>query len=433
MFTVLVAVSIAAGALLDAQQVSAPEPLTALSANRGMPQGSPAEQRIAAIRRRLDKEPARADSWSELAIALARRARETGNPDYYDEAWKASETSLRVAPGNHEGRKAQVWILLGQHEYRRAVELAEQINRAVPDDVLVYGFLSDGYVELGRYDEAETAVQWMLDMRPGNVPGLTRAAHLRELFGEHEGAVEFMDTAFRRTPDNEVEDRAWIMTQIAHLSLLTCRTEAADRILGEALKLFPEYHYALAQQRELRWQQGRVDEAVAAARRHVAAAPHPENRFELGVALHRTGRLDEATSIWQQFEADARAEMDNWDNANIELITYYADYAGRPHDALMVARKQSARQKDVRTLEALAWALHRNGQSREAAIEMKKALDVGIRQPVTFYRAGVIAAAAGAPGEAKRYLDSSVAMCGTSIVADAARDALRDLTTVANK
>ena len=30
----------------------------------------------------------------------------------------------------------------------------------------------------------------MLDMRPGNVPGLTRAAYLRELFGDHERAVE---------------------------------------------------------------------------------------------------------------------------------------------------------------------------------------------------------------------------------------------------
>ena len=95
--------------------------------------------------------------------------------------------------------------------------------------MLVYGFLVDGYTELGRYAEAEKAAQWMLDLRPGNVPALTRAAHLRELFGDHEGAVELMDTSYRRTADAEVEDRAWILTQIAHLSLLTCRTEAAER------------------------------------------------------------------------------------------------------------------------------------------------------------------------------------------------------------
>ena len=30
----------------------------------------------------------------------------------------------------------------------------------------------------------------MLDLRPGNLPGLTRAAYLRELFGDLDGSVE---------------------------------------------------------------------------------------------------------------------------------------------------------------------------------------------------------------------------------------------------
>ena len=53
--------------------------------------------------------------------------------------------------------------------------------------MLVYGFLVDAYAELGDYAEAEKAAQWMLDLRPGNVPGLTRAAYLRELFGDLDG------------------------------------------------------------------------------------------------------------------------------------------------------------------------------------------------------------------------------------------------------
>ena len=72
-----------------------------------------------------------------------------------------------------------------------------------------------------------------------------------------------MDTAYRRTADAELEDRAWILTQIAHLSLLTCRTDAAERLLTEALTLFPNYHYALAQMAEVRTQQSRLSDAVA--------------------------------------------------------------------------------------------------------------------------------------------------------------------------
>lgn len=410
---------------LHAQQAAPPpsasSPLVALASERGSPTGSPAERRIASARQLLAGGPKRADGWNELALALSRRARETADPTYYREAWAATERSLQLEPGNLEGRKVQVWILLGQHEFARAVEAAEQLNRAVPDDVLIYGFLVDGYVELGRYIDAEKAAQWMLDIRPGNVPGLTRAAHLRELFGDHEGAVELMDTAYRRTAVSEIEDRAWILTQIAHLSLLTCRNEAAEQLLTEALTVFPNYHYALAQLAEVRLQQRRVTEAVTLRQRHFDVASHPENQFELGVALHRAGRTEDAQSAWREFEAAARREMDSWDNANIELIYYYADYADRPADALRLAQKEATRRQDVRTLEALAWALHQSGQSRQALIEMEKALTVGIKQPISFYHAGAIAAGAGRSNDARRYLNQSLSTCGASAVAESAR------------
>ena len=405
-------------------------PLSALASAGAAATGTPAEKRIAAARKALSADPKRVDALNDLALGLSRRARETGDPAFYKEAWAATERSLQIQAGNLEARKLQVWILLGQHDFPRAVEAAEQINRTFPDDVLVYGFLADGYVELGKYAEAEKAAQWMLDMRPGNVPGLTRAAHLRELFGDHGGAVELMDTAHQRTADGEVEDRAWILTQIAHLSLLTCRTDAAEQLLDNALTLFPNYHYGLAQLAEVRLQQGRASDAVAMRERHYAAAPHPENQYELGVALERAGRSADARAAWREFEAAARREMAGWDNANIELIYYYADHANRPADALSLARSESARRSDVRTLEALAWALHKNGQSREASLEMAKALAVGIKDPVSFYRAGAIAQAAGASGDAKRFLEESVSMCKSSKVADSARALLGGMTTV---
>lgn len=409
------------GLTLHAQQMEGRSPLAALSAERGGASASPAARRIAAARQEIARDGSRVEPWNELALALARRARETANPAFYAEAWQATERSLALQPDNLEGRKLQAWILLGQHEFARAVDAAEKLNKAVPDDVLVYGLLVDGYVQLGQYDKAETAAQWMLDMRPGNVPGLTRGAHLRELFGDHAGAVEFMDAAYRRTPDNELEDRAWILTQIGHLSLLTGRLQAAEQVLGDALALFPEYHYALAAMADVRMQQGRVDDAVALRERHFAAAPHPENQYELGVALARAGRMDDAKAAWDAFERAALKESSNWDNANIELVYYYADHAGRPAEALALAEREAARRRDVRTLEALAWAMHRSGKSKEALVPMKKALAVGIKDAVSFYHAGAIALAAGAASDARSYLEQSVATCSTAPVSADAR------------
>lgn len=386
--------SVLLAGILSASPLVAQDRADDRRASSGAGLQSPAEQRMAAARAMLKRDDTSVDGWNELALALARRARETADPDFYRQASDAVARARAIAPGDFTARKLQVWILLGQHEFAPAVAAAEQLNREVPDDVLVYGFLVDGYTELGRYADAEKAAQWMLDLRPGNVPGLTRAAHLRELFGDHSGAVELMDTAYRRTPDGEVEDRAWILTHIAHLSLLSGRLEAAEAMLGEALRLMPDYHYALAQLAELRTQQGRADEAVAVRERHVAVAPHPENRYELGVALQRAGRLAEARVAFAAFEAAAQAERDNWDNANVELIYHYAA-DGRAADALALATSEAARRGDVRTKEAHAWALHVNGRHAAARAAIDAVLAVGVRQPQTYARAAAIAAAQG--------------------------------------
>ena len=111
---------------------------------------------------------------------------------------------------------------------RQLLEEAQKLNKKMPDDVMVWGFLTDANVELGNYKDAENAAQWMLNLRPGNLPALTRAAYLRELFGDPEGALELMQMALDSTPPSEVEDRAWITTQMAHLKLAEGKTEQAE-------------------------------------------------------------------------------------------------------------------------------------------------------------------------------------------------------------
>ena len=119
--------------------------------------------------------------------------------------------------------------------------------------------------------------------------------------------------------------------------------------------------------------------------------------------------------------------MQKWDSANIELIYYYADHADRAAEALTLARREAARRQDVRTLEALAWALHQNGQSSAARKEIDKVLAVGVTQPATFYRAAAIAASQGDAAKAREYATRSVGMCGSSSFASAARGVLAEL------
>jgi tetratricopeptide (TPR) repeat protein len=342
---------------------------------------SPAESRISAARAAIDSSPSVSRGYSDLALALARRARETSDPSYYRQAEEALERALAISPGDFEARKVQAWVRLGQHRFADAHALARDLNQQAPDDVMVYGLLTDASVELGRYDEAEKAAQWMLDIRPGNVPGLTRAAYLRELFGDLEGARELMQMALDQTPASETEDRAWILTQIGHLHLLEGDTARAERVLRQALDAFPGYHYALGNLARVRTAQGRYAEAASLLRERQAAADHPENRYELAEALERAGEKKEARAVFAEFEKAARAESDGPDNANRELIFYYTDHARKPDEALRIASAEAAGRQDVYTLDAYAWALWAKGRRGEARDTLRKALAVGVRDP----------------------------------------------------
>jgi tetratricopeptide (TPR) repeat protein len=349
---------------------------------------SPAEQAIEAARKAVAAAPDLADRHATLAIAFARRARETSDTAYYGRAEEAIARSLQLAPDNFEALKARTWVLLGRHEFAQALEVAKALNKRRPDDVLVYGFLTDSHVELGQYAEAEAACQWMLDLRPGNIPAFTRAAYLREIFGDLEGAIELMSQAYRRTQPAEVEDRAWMLTQLSHLELTAGRTANAERLSQEALMLFPAYHYALGTMAKVRTAQKRYAEAAQLLKQRYDAAPHPENLYALAEAYEKAGRRDEAQAAYKDFEARALAESQSWDNANRELIFYYA--TRRPAEALRLAELEASRRQDVYTLDAYAWALYKNRRPAEARRHIERALAVGIKDPEVLARASLI-------------------------------------------
>ena len=385
---------------------------------------SSAQQKIIQAQAQINKDPKRYQAYNQLAMALARRARETSDVSFYDKADAALAKSFEISPGNLEGQKVQAWILLGKHEFAKAGELAKQLNEKWPDDVLVYGYLVDANVEMGNYPAAEEAAQWMLDLRPGNVPGLTRAAYLRELFGDVDGAIELMEMAYRQTPPNEFEDRAWILTQIAHLRFSTGDFKTADRILQQALALFPNYHYVLANLAKVRTAQGKMAEAAELLEQRYRNAPHAENAYDLGVALARAGRRENADALFAEFEAKARKEIEFADNANRELIFYYADHVNRPDEALRIAAREIERRKDVYTLDAYGWALAMNGRNDEARQQLHAALSVGVRDAQLFYHAGIIEERAGDVARAAQLLRESLQLNPVSEYAAAARAAL---------
>jgi tetratricopeptide (TPR) repeat protein len=386
---------------------------------------SPAAQDIAEADRAISDKPTQHVGYDLLATALVRRAQETFDVSFYAQAEDAVKKSLEIAPNNVDAQKIHVSILLGEHEYPIALEIAKTLNKRVPDDAMVYGLLTDANVELGNYKDAETAAQWMLNLRPGNRPALTRAAHLRELFGDAEGAYELMDMAYQSTASTETKERAWILTQMGELRLASGNTDAAEKLFQQALKYIPNYPSTLGYLARVRITQKRYAEAVVLLRQRYQGVPKAENLYELAEALQLAGRGSEATRAFADFETKSQLESSRKYNSNRKLVLYYADYAQQPAEALKVAQQEYAWRHDVYTLDAYSWALHVNGQNAAARRQIESALAVGVRDAKLFRHAGEIALGTGDIEAAKLYLKQSVEL--NTMESEQARIALAGL------
>jgi tetratricopeptide (TPR) repeat protein len=405
-------------ALLAAPIVFAQAPLNTVT---------PAEQKIAWAKAAMKTHPDHNQPYNDLAAAYVQRVRETADPSYYVPAETSVQKSFQIAPDNLEGQKARLMILLGRGEFGQALGLAKALNKGTPDDVLVYGFIADAAIGLGDYGVAEDAVQWMLDMRPGNIPGLLRGAALRRLYGDMRGASDFYSQAYQQMAPTQTEELAWTLTQMADLQLSTGELDGAEKLLHSALQEFPGYYAALEGLARVQTARQHYSEAADLLRQRNLRFPTAASRYALAQALERADEATEAGLAYTDFVTTARPLMGASDNANGELISYYLGSGHDSAEALRIAQIEIARRHDVNTLDAYAWALSGNGRYQDAQKQIALALAVGVREAKIFYHAGTIAANLHDRALATRYLNESVQLDPSSESAEAARKALQEL------
>jgi predicted Zn-dependent protease len=372
---------------------------------------STAKQGIAEACKAISEKPKEYAGYNLLATALVLRAQETFDAAFYAQAEEAVKKSFALSPDNFETQKIQVSVLMGKHEYPTALEQAQALNKRVPDDLTVYALLTDAEVELGKYDDAEDSATWMLNLRRGNRPAYIRAARLREIFGDADGAYEMADLALQSTIPSETGERASLLTQMGHFRLASGNIGAAEKLFQQALATFPGYPCALENLAQVRITQKRYTEAVGLLQqRYQGVASRGGNLYDLAEALQLAGRNDEAKKAFSEFETKSLLESGKKDNSNRELVFYYSDHVRQPAKALDMAKQDYTWRRDVYTLDAYAWALHVNGQDAEARKQIEAVLAVGIRDSRIFAHAGEIALKLGDRTAAENYLQEAVSL-----------------------
>src|SRR5580704_17858705 len=104
---------------------------------------SPAQQRIAAATQQLKADAKKVQAYNELAIAFLRRARETADASYLNQADDALAQGLKLDSTDFQLLRTRVALMLSRHQFAQARELASALHHRVPDDVMTYGYLAE--------------------------------------------------------------------------------------------------------------------------------------------------------------------------------------------------------------------------------------------------------------------------------------------------
>jgi predicted Zn-dependent protease len=362
------------------------------------------EQSIASAQDMIAKEPDKALGYSDYAMALIRKERETGNASFLRQAEQEIQKSLKIDPANFEARRTRVALRLSQHRYEDALEEAEALRKQRPDDNPVYAFISQADLALGKYPEAEKAVQRMLDLRSVNSPGYEAGALVRETIGYPDGALEWWNSALHLVSDRDREERAYILSQMARVYRQTGKYALGVDSAQQALQLEPGYPMALFELARIRLDQQQPKAAAELLQARLKEGSDLECLYWLAVA--------QGPGAGAEFEKQARAAAKSPSNANALLVRYLADH-GKASEAIAIAEDSLRRRQDLFTRYSYAVALDRAGRAAEALTQIQMAMQPGLLDANLYYQAGLIAEENHNIDLAKVYLRKAFEICST--------------------
>jgi tetratricopeptide (TPR) repeat protein len=265
------------------------------------------------------------------------------------------------------------------------------------------GLLGDALMEQGRLEEAAPAYQKMLDLKP-DLQGYARAAHMRWLKGDLEGAIEMMDLAVKASSPRVPEAAAWVHSRQALYFWQDGQNTQALKYCEAALHFVPNYAPALLGRGRIRLGQGQPADAIPDLQSAVRANPLPEYQWTLAEALRVAARTNEAVAVEARLRQRGRLS---------DPRTYALFLATRGEDVALAVRlleKELKVRSDVFTHDALAWALAASGRWAEARAHAEKSLAEGAQDARLFLHSGLIADKAGRSEEAHSLLKKAAAL-----------------------
>lgn len=366
------------------------------------PGSSALDEQIRAAQRAVHSAPVKEAALDKLGWLFVTKARVSFDNGFYKLAEQCAACLESLDTNSTSAMLLRGHVLHNLHRFKEAEPIARTLvaQRGAPMD---FGLLADVMMEQGRLDEAVAACQQMMDLHPDS-RAYARAAHLRWLKGDLNGALTAMQEAANSVGTRDAESAAWMQTRLAFYQFQSGQNAAAHQSCDTALRLQAGYAPALLLRGRLLLAEGQPALAVETLELAVRLNPLPEYFWALTEALTETGQSERAQLARVMLTRHGPAD----DPRTYAL--FLATRNEQPDLAVKLARQELDQRADVFTYDALAWAQLAAGDTSAAQQNISHALAEGTQDARMLLHAAVIHQRTGdAPG-AKNFLEKTYAL-----------------------
>jgi tetratricopeptide (TPR) repeat protein len=366
------------------------------------PAGDDAVDRaLRASQERVRRLPLKSDEWIAVGSQWVRKARRDTDAGFYVNVDGCAAIALQREPGFVPALALRGLVLMNDHKFEAARQLAEEVLARDPENAIALGTWSDALLELGRYDEASKAAQRQMVARPG-MAAYARGSYLRWLRGDTQSAKLFIRDALLGRDARDPEPAAWTFVEAATMFWHQGDYNGADAVYAEALKWVPDYPSALVGRARVAIAKENPREAIAALEKACRARPLPETLWLLGDAHEMLGDAEAAR------DAYARVVQQGRRGDRLILALFYATKNRELDEAERLLEEERSGRGGIYLDDLESWVLYRKGRIAEARKASDRALRLGTKDARLLYHAGAIRLAAGDEAGGRRLLQQAL-------------------------
>lgn len=340
----------------------------ALARTDGEPQSRLAPYRFAILPPAdPDAELAFLEQRTSEGLDLAALARALLNRGQIPRAEEAARRSLEILPVSNSGailalaKAAQM-----KHDFAASIDLCDRVLRDRPRDASALALKATAQMGLGDLAGAIHSADALVDRSPISEHLALRAVVLAARGDEREALHDFRKAWSVEEP-GDPDGSAWLRSMWARLALQRGRTDDAEDLLREALRIRPYHPAALGLQGDLERHRGRPEEADRAYASAYQASGDP-------AFLARRARVNPAAV--GELRAAAEKAMRRSNEHPLALARLLLE-KGDAAEALALAEAEARSRRNAETLEVLARARLASGRLVDARAAAREAIRSG--------------------------------------------------------